>query len=231
MKQETQRKSSCAIPAEIFRRIFLYTIIGEFADGVYGAKRLQKIAYVSERGKGIIKPFTYKKYYYGQYSEQVQDTNEQLLSLGFVKTFPLNTIRKTTITIDDDTYEGIEQGNGYKISDQEMLKTCESIVSKAQPQLMRATKKAIRDHGYKKEQDLIDYCYGLKEFKAKDEDEIILESNLPKWVKTPDLSNDKCDELILSFTPSFIDFTNKIVKGFEKTTINWNKVDKVVLKV
>ncbi|HUX49060.1 MAG TPA: hypothetical protein VMV76_07920 [Dehalococcoidia bacterium] len=230
MKQETQ-KSSCAIPADIFRRIFLYTIIGEFADGVYGAKRLQKIAYLAERGRGIIKPFTYKKYYYGQYSEQVQDTNEQLLSLGFVKAFPLNAIRKTTITIDDDTYESIEQGNGYKISDQQMLRTCESIVIKTQPRLMQATKEAIRDHGYKKEEDLIDYCYRLKEFKDKDDEEVIFESNLPKWVETPDLSNDKRDELILSLTPSFIDFANKIVEGFEKTTINWNKVAKVVLKV
>jgi len=231
MKQNIQKAKPCVIPADVFRRIYLYTIIGEFDNGVYGAKRLQKTAYISERDKGIVKPFTYKKHLFGQYSEHLDEIKEQLISLGFVKASPLDTATKLTITVHDKTYEGVLGGNRYTISDRDIFRKCESIVLVSQPELMKSTKKAIDQYGYKKEQELINCCYDFEEFKDKKEEDIIFESNLPEWVEMPELSDDECDELILSFTPSFMGFVNKITEGLERTTIDWGKVGKVVLRI
>jgi uncharacterized protein YwgA len=231
MKQVTCKKDICVIPADVFRRIYLFTIIGKFDNGVYGAKRLQKVTYISERSAESPRPFTYKKYHYGQFSDQVQNTKEQLISLGFVKTVPLDTSRNLKINIADTDWEFQDGGNRYVACDKDNLLLYESIASKSYPKLMELTNQVINNYGYLKEPDLISRCYDFEEFKNKNDGEVIYETNLPEWVQVPGLSNDDCEDLILSFTPSFIDFARKITDGLERTTIDWENIEKVVLKV
>ncbi len=231
MKQDTCDNNLCAIPADVFRRIYLYTIIGKFDNGVYGALRLQKITYISERYSKKIKPFSYKKYLLGEFSDQVQNTKEQLISLGFVKAVPLDNVHKITIQTEDETWESINMGNRYVACDKDNLKFYESIITRAYPDFMEMINQAVSKYGYLKEPDLLKHCYDFEEFKNKSEGEIIYNTNLPEWINIPGLSNDVCEDLTLSFTPAFIDFANKITDGIERTTIDWEKVREVVLKI
>ena len=122
MKQETCNNNTCVIPADVFRRIYLYTIIEKFENGVYGAIRLQKVAYVSERDNSNIKSFTYKKHYFGEFSDQLEDTKEQLISLGFIKAVPLDNIHKESMQIGDKKYVSVSTGNRYIASDKDNVK-------------------------------------------------------------------------------------------------------------
>jgi uncharacterized protein YwgA len=232
MKQGSQkhkRAPTCTIPADVFRRIYLYTIIGKFNNGVYGAVRLQKTAYISERNEHVVKPFSYKKHHFGEYSEQVDNIREQLISLGFVKALPLSTSLKFTIEFDGKSYDYVTGGNRYIISDTEIYELCKSVISTSYPKLLKSVEQTIDQYGYKKEEDLLKCCYDFDEFKDKKDEDVIFETDLPDWVEISDISDDVCDELTLMFTPSFINFVTMVTDGFERTTIEWEKVKKVVL--
>lgn len=64
----------CTISADTFKRIYLLSMVASFSRGVYGAKRLQKVTYLAERKRPDVRPFEFKKYHYGQFSETLEET-------------------------------------------------------------------------------------------------------------------------------------------------------------
>ena len=73
---------------ETYRKLVVLGTIASFSDGIYGAKRLQKIVYLGTRAADT-KPFPYIRYHYGQYSEELEDTKDQVLSMGLICAAPM----------------------------------------------------------------------------------------------------------------------------------------------
>ena len=92
------------ISSSTFRRLYVLYLLGHFKQGSFGAKRLQKVAYIAER-EAKVRPFEYRRSLYGQYSESLDEVKEQLISMDYVDAVPLDTARVVTLKVDDETYE------------------------------------------------------------------------------------------------------------------------------
>lgn len=195
------------ITKDTFKRLFLLYLINEFKDGVYGKLRLEKITYFIEREFNI-KPFEYKWYHYGQYSEDLFDILEQLISMGFVSSLPLDS----------------ERGNKYKVKSE--IQDYSSVISIV-PGLIKKTKQIIDKWGYASEQKIVKQAHSFKEVKGLEYDDKIFDENLPDKIKLKNLNEDACEDLNLSFNPKFIASMEKINKGIEESDFDVSKVKTV----
>jgi len=69
------------ISASTLRRIYLLYLLSRFEKGAFGAVRVQKVTYISER-EAPTKVFGYKRYHFGEYSQTLDDLKDQLESMG-----------------------------------------------------------------------------------------------------------------------------------------------------
>ena len=196
-----------AITKDTFKRLFLLYLINEFKDGVYGKLRLEKITYFIER-EFDMKPFGYKWYHYGQYSEELSAILEQLISMGFVSSLPLDTGR----------------GNKYKIRGEIQDY---SLVINIIPGLVKKIKQIVGIWGYASEQKIINQAYDFKEIKGLECNDKIFDENLSDKIELKNFDEDTCEELYLSFNPKFIASMEKINMGIEESDFDVSKVKKV----
>jgi len=223
---ENSQKSVCAISADTFRRIYLLAIIAGFSRGVYGGKRLQKVTYLTERKRPSLRPFEFKKYIYGQFSETLEEVKEQLISLGLIAALPLHTSMKMTTKLDDRIGEWLEGGLRYVVTDQQAVASLLESFLAMSPELVSAIRSTIKEFGYLPEQELIERCYDLPEFKKTDFEELLLEANLPAKVETTNLNEDSCEELDMALSPNFIVSMKRIADGLEDSRLDIEKVAK-----
>jgi len=202
------------ISADVFRRLYLLCLVAAFDNGVYGALRLQKVAYAIER-EMLKKPFQFKHAPYGQYSEDLEDIKEQLISMGYISAVPLGASKK---------------GNRYVLTERAMVDRFNTVLESFDRDLKNRILQIVREIGYLEERELRRYAYNFEEFIDSDMNDILLESNLPDMLKVEGLSEDDCDELELALIPTFITSMNKIAQGLEESDINWDKVREVVPK-
>lgn len=195
------------ITKDIFKRLFLLYLINEFKDGVYGKLRLEKITYFIER-EFKMKPFGYKWYHYGQYSEDLSAILEQLISMGLVSSLPLDT----------------ERGNKYKVKGEIQDY---SLVINTIPGLAKKTKQIIDKWGYASGQKIVKRAYSFKEVKGLACDDNIFDENLPDKIELKNFDEDACEDLNLSFNPKFIASMEKINKGIEESDFDISKVKAV----
>ncbi len=202
------------ISSDVFRRLCLLCIVASFDNGVYGALRLQKVAYAVEREMSK-KPFQFKHAPYGQYSEDLEYIKEQLISMGYISAVPLGASNK---------------GNRYFITERSMKDHFTALLGSFDRDLVNRILQVVSEIGYLQEKELRRYAYTFEEFIESEVNDILFESNLPDTLEAEELSEDDCDELELAFTPTFITGMNKIVQGLEDADIDWDRVRKVVPK-
>lgn len=204
---------SC-ISADVFRRLYLLCLIATFDTGVYGALRLQKVAYAIER-ETLKKPFQFKHGPYGQYSEDLEDIKEQLISMGYISAVPLGASNR---------------GNRYVLTEKAMKERFNTLLQSFDRELANRISQIVEEIGYLPEKELRRRAYAFEEFIDSDINDILFESNLRDMVEVEGLSEDECDELELTLTPAFVTSVNKIVQGLEESDIDWDKVSKIAPK-
>jgi len=202
------------ISSDVFRRLYLLCLVAAFDNGVYGALRLQKVAYAIEREMSK-KPFQFKHAPYGQYSEDLEYIKEQLISMAYISAVPLGASNK---------------GNRYVLIERAMKDHFDTLLESIDRDLKNRISQVVREIGYLPEKELRRHAYSFEEFIDSNINDILFESNLPDMVEVEGLSEDDCDELELALTPTFITSVNKIVQGLEESDIDWDKVSKVAPK-
>lgn len=201
------------ISRDTFKRLVLLYILGQFEQGSYGLKRLQKIAYFIQRDLNL-KPFTFEKGYYGQYSEDLDEIKDQLISMGSIYVSPLATGR-------GNKYESTLKGR------QDYYGSLTSSFDGVQEQIQQV----VEEWGYKPEDEIIERAYGLDDLESMEDFEIIEESNLSDRINLEGVDKDECDELELAFNPIFIDAMRRIAAGLEESKLEIDKVKKIAFPV
>lgn len=223
-----RKERGSMISADTFRRLYLLNIIAAFSRGSYGSKRLHKITYITERDQNKLRPFEFKKYHYGQYSETLDEIKDQLISLGLVTAVPLDTSVRIRLKLQDDkSIEWLEGGVRYTVSDLNAKAFFTRAFTTISPDWMSAVRSVIRTFGYLPEQELLERCYAFPEFNEVEFEETIFESNLPDRLEVPNLSEDECEELEMVLSPKFVSAMRKIVEGMDNSKVDLERVKEV----
>ena len=210
------------ISAFTLRRVYLLYLLGRFQRGAYGLKRVHKVAYIAERESKAIRPFEFKRYHFGQYSESLDDIKDQLQSMGFVAALPLDTA--WTLKIEDEDYT--LGGNRFIVTDQSEMEFYRRVLAAVSEDLPRTIDDAVNRYGYLTERRLMELCYAFPEFQGLGQGEVIFESNAPDQIEI-DLSDDECDDLELSLRPELVVQMLRLTEVLERTDIDWDKVTHV----
>lgn len=213
-----------------FARLAALFLVGQFVKGVYGLKRLQKVMYLATRSAEHA-PFTYRRYLYGQYSDDLDDTKDQLIAMHYVCPIPLDTSQTTTFTLEGRVIELQEGGSRYVLdAGREAATHFVTTFQRAAPATADAIRSAVRDYGYMAESALIEHCYGLPEFVKSLEGEVLLRANLPPHVEVL-LSEDECDDLELALSPRTMQALTQIVEGLDLSQMDWGSLKEVDLSI
>lgn len=180
------------ISKNTFKRLFLLYTIGQFKDGVYGKLRLNKIVYFILRNlrSSDSRPFEFKNDHYGQHSTDLDDINEQLLSMNHVKATELTGTKE-------------KKGNRYSLTDKKMITFYSIAMSRINPKMKDKIDEAVRDYGYLQENELRRQAYCDEKFLNSEQGDTLLEENLSNRIRI-DLPEDDCEDLELSLDPNFI---------------------------
>lgn len=205
---------------ETFKRLVVLGTIASFRDGVYGAKRLQKVVYLGTRAE-TIRPFPYFKHHYGQYSEELEDTKDQLLSMRLICAEPIKTKRGVRV---GETFYPCESGNIYRLT--QRPGRLHELFARANPNLSRAIDLAVTQYGYLSEATLIEIVYSLPEFQGKKANELVIDADLPERVPV-ELDEEECDELELSLNPKLLYGASWILTGLERTDLDFTALETV----
>lgn len=225
---ELREERGGMVSADTFKRLYLLNVIAGFSRGSYGSKRLHKITYIAERNQNKLRPFEFKKYHYGQYSETLEEIKDQLISLGLVTAVPLDTSVRMRLKLQDDkTIEWLEGGTRYTVSNPGAIAFFKRAFAAISPEGTAAVRSAIRAFGYLPEQELLERCYAFPEFNAVEFEEAIFESNLPDTVEAPNLSEDECEELEMALSPKFISAMKLIAEAMDASKLDLNRVKEV----
>jgi hypothetical protein len=214
IKQEQKNKNLCRISRQTFKSIYLLAVIGSYKNGVYGLKRLQKVTYLSEL-ESPLKPYSFKRHHYGQYSEELAEINNQLIELNFISPKLLDDSRCCVFSLSphiDVSY--------YK-----------DILAKIDPLIIERIREAIDEFGYLPEEKLIEWCYSLPEFKDKSSGEIVINADMPDSIEIPGFDPEICENLELTFSKSFINSISTIIDGLDNSAIDIEKVKQFVVKL
>jgi len=175
----------CLVPVGTYRRLWLLYLLERFRDACFGKVRLQKVAYFSEERMGQ-RPFAFQKAPYGPYSEGLEETLEQLLSMGLVKAEPLGK--------DGNKYRVVRAGDG----ESPYGRWLESV----DPPAKIAIDQAVAQYGYLPQERLIETGHSAAGFEEAAPFDEILSASSSETVEVS-LDTDECDELVLSLSPAF----------------------------
>ena len=229
---ENKALKKYSISSDIFRQLYLLSIIARFSRGSYGSKRLHKVTYIAERKQEKLRPFEFKKYHYGQYSETLEETKDQLITLGLVNVIPLDTSLKMTFKLPDGkATEWYEGGVRYTISNRDAVRFFIDAFNEISPDLLSTIYYTVKKFGYLPEQELIELCYAFPEFNEAEFGETIFESNLPDRIEVTNLSEDECEELETALSTKFISAMKRIIEGMDSSELDLKRVKEVEIPV
>lgn len=193
------------ISKDTFQKAFLLSIIGHFSESVYGRLRMHKVAFFAESSleESPLKPFQYKYYYYGQYSDQMEKTMEELENVGAID------IRKIT----QAHYLDIPSEK-KKIRDL-AKKTVEGV----DPIILSKIQEAVEKYGYLPEKELLDEAYNHSLMQGKDWGDLLIEENLPSRVEI-DMDQETVEDLELLLDPRFTIPLRELSKGLKTVELS-----------
>ena len=192
------------ISKNTFKRIFLLYLISKFPKGCYGSSRLQKICFFAS-DQSDLKPFTFEHWHFGQYSFELPEILEQLISMNYVCAIPLES----------------EGGNRYIALTKKLEQFYSDALIKISAKAKNAIDNSVKNHALKPWEDLKNFAYEYSGLNDKTKfNTILLKENLDDNIKLTELSDDDCEELELSLNPTFIACSLKIIEAVDSGQIN-----------
>ncbi len=166
------------IRAETFKNIFLLDFIEKAGPKVYGKLRLQKMMFLCEGSFKKVRPFTFKKYHYGPYSQELADALKLLEATGWVESGSLS-----------------EQLDYYRANCNRRLI----------PQLNWDSKldEYIQEIKPEHTKQLRDRAYQRPGVESADKGQVLIEANLQERISVPELSQEDVEDMEISFRPEF----------------------------
>lgn len=201
------------ISKDAYKRAFLLYLVGQFKDGVFGKTRLNKVVYFSTKELRYV-PFEFRKWMFGQYSDQLADENDLLLSMGYLSASKL------------ETKDG-SAGNKYVLTNRELVGFYQLVLSHVLKNDLGRIDSVVKRIGYLPEQKLLEFVYQDESLSRAKEGDVVLKEKLPKEIEIS-LPEDDCEDLELSLNPDFIQAMTLIDRGLDKSRIDLDKVKRVV---
>ncbi len=212
------------IAADTFRRLYLLYLLGLFPKGSYGLMRLHKVTYITEREEGNPRPFEFKRYNFGQYSDTLEDIKDQLVAMGYIGVEPLDTSQEVTITIGDRHFTYRDGGNRLFVADNAVTSTFAEVLEGAFPGETRLMRSVMREFAFLPQEELVKRCYAFPEFEAVEMGEPLFASDLPEYVDVQ-LSDDVCADLELALDPKAAPALLRLMEAIDSTEFDLSKVD------
>jgi len=191
----------------------LLYLVGQFRDGVFGKARLNKVVYFSTKELRYV-PFEFRKWKFGQFSEQLGDENDLLLSMGYL----------TASRLDG---KDVSRGLKYVLANRELLGFYQVVISHVLKKDLAKIDSIVEEIGYLPERRLLEFAYKDQALNEAKEWDVILKEKLPDKIQI-NLSEDDCEDLELSLNPDFIQAMTLIDRGLDKSRIDIDKVKEVV---
>jgi hypothetical protein len=225
-------QKECSISSDTFKRLYLLNVIAGFRRGSYGLKRLHKVTYIAERKQSALRPFEFKKYYHGQYSDTLDEIKDQLISLGLIVAIPLDTSMKMRLRLSNDkTIEWLEGGQRYIAGDPDAVAFLTRAFEAISPEEMSIIRSTIKEFGYLPEQELLELCYAFPEFNKTEFEDTIIDSDLPDRLGISKLSEDECEELEMALSPKFVSAMKRIAEAMDNSKLDLNRVKEVEVPI
>ena len=188
--------------------MYALCLVGAFQRGAYGRLRTHKINFFAEHGSEV-RPFRVERGHYGQFSPQLADTLEQLLSMQYLATTANHGYAENDVNV-------------YWVRDRANVSACREALSMIAPSLTNAITSAVSRYGYLTESHLREQAYTHLE--DIEQGGTVVDGTLPERVNVPELSDEDCEELELLLNPDFIHATQSLGEAFEKTTIDFDEL-------
>jgi len=179
----------CEIPIDVYRRLRLLYLIEQFDVACFGSVRLHKTAYFSEKEQQV-RVFTFRKARHGQYSEDLENTLEQLLTMDLVVAEPMESSQGK-----GNKYHAVKEGSVPCPHAQWLA----AISADAK----NAIEQAVQTYGYKKLPELLETAHTQDGFEDAAGFDVLLQANAPEYIPVS-LSQEACDDLILALSPGFV---------------------------
>jgi len=200
-----------SITAATYRRLLLLYIIGLLKDGIFGRKRIQKNVYFVSK-KLTKKPFEYKHWTYGQYSEDVDEVVMELIASQLIFRQPL---------------DSGASGHKYTLRYKDSLKYYQSFLDGILGSERQEIDKTLNEIGYLPDKELLTRAYiDLAENQSGFGD-ILFRANLSDKIPVPGINEEDCEELELSLNPRFVGAMSELAKGIETGKIGtsqWKEI-------
>ena len=183
------------ISKETLKKLYLLQLIRKFKKGVIGSVRLQKVAYYSEENADE-RPFTFKHYSHGQYSEDLTHIKDELIAMGLIDSGQLSNASVYKERISPELSDALD-----KIFNRNLKHFNDSI------------KRAVDEYGYEKHDALYDIAHTDKRLEKTNFDEEILKENLPRYINIPSLSSEEAEDLELCLNKRFLGVLRKRIEA------------------
>ena len=193
---------------EAVQRAYAICLIGAFQDGAYGRLRAHKVNFFAEHGADV-RPFSVERHHYGQFSPELADTLEQLLSMQYLATIMNRGYAENEVNV-------------YRVRDRVNVTACRDALRAIAPTLITQIQKAVANYGYLPEPRLRDEAY--KHLEDVSEGDTVIEGTLPDRVDVPDLPEADCEELELLLSPDFIHAAGLLAEAFEHSAVDFDEV-------
>jgi hypothetical protein len=183
------RANRCEVPVDVCRRLRLLYLVAQFSDACNGKVRLHKVAYFSEKQQAT-RLFTFQKAPWGPFSDAVEETLEQLLSMGLVTAEPM----------------GARGGNKYRVARPGgvALPLPDWVRAMAEPE-KRLIASAVETYGYMSQQELIAAGHREPGFERAQHFDVLLDATVTESGLVPvSLPEADCEDLVLALSPGFV---------------------------
>jgi hypothetical protein len=189
------------VPKETIQRLVLLYIIQRSDKGIYGTGRLQKLAY-SALFKAAEKPLTFLRSDHGIFCPQIPSLVEELLSMGYVVSWKLD-------TVDRDRF--------YLTTPTAPLEHHSEVLDKYSPGLRTAIDQSIEEYASRRHQKPLEWTRKDDSPPSIAVGEEIFKANLPDVVEIPGLSDAEALELALSLDPEYAASVSRALPDSEET--------------
>ncbi|TMB64786.1 MAG: hypothetical protein E6J43_12970 [Chloroflexi bacterium] len=105
-----------------------------------------------------MRPFQFKKYHYGQYSEMLDDIKVQLVTMDYVVALPLDTAKTYMV----GEWELVEGGNKFTVTNRSQVAFYRKVLKSLSPQLPEVIDLTVKQYGFMAESELINLCYSAR---------------------------------------------------------------------
>lgn len=205
-----------SISRETFDRIYVMTLVGRFPRGVFGHLRLQKVSFFAELDSNV-RPYQVHFYHHGQYSHELGDTLEVLLSMNYLTASPLA------------SRDGFG-GNKYEVRLPAAYRRARDLVHRCAPSLLASVDRSVREYGMLPQDELLKKAYTYLEDHHFSPGDLVLDAAIPDEVEVAGLDDDECEDIEMALAPGFVQGARLLIEGLESMSLNLDGVPEFELR-